>query len=83
MARAPWGAAFIYMHGEKVDDENPGTDEELDQLLLGVSYRLAKGVALNAYGAYVEFDEELSDGGGGSGDDIETFVIGTGIKISF
>jgi hypothetical protein len=60
-----------------------GTDEELDQYLLGISYKLAKGVALNAYGAYVEFDEDVSDGGGGSGDDIDAWVIGTAVKISF
>jgi predicted porin len=79
----PWGVSFTYQHGENVDDENPLTDEELDQFLVGVAYKLAKGVDLNAYGAYVEFDEELSDAGVGNGDDIDAFVIGTGIKISF
>ena len=79
----PWGVSFTYMHGENVDDENPFADEELDQFLLGASYTIAKGVVFNAYGAYVEFDEEVSDGGGGSGDDVEAWVIGTAIKLSF
>ena len=79
----PWGFSVTYFNGENVDDENPGTDEELDQFLVGIAYKLAKGVTLNAFGAYVEFDEDVSDGGGGSGDDVDAFVIGTGIKISF
>ena len=79
----PWGFSFTFQHGENVDDENPGTDEELDQYLLGISYKLAKGVALNAYGAYVEFDEDVSDGGSGNGDDIDAWVLGTAIKINF
>ena len=62
----PWGFSVIFQHGENVDDKNPVTDEELDQFLLGASYKLAKGIALNAYGAYVDFDEDVSDGGGGS-----------------
>ena len=79
----PWGVSFTFQHGENVDDENPGADEELDQYLLGISYALAKGVALNAYGAYVDFDEDVSDGGEGSGDDVDGWVLGTAIKISF
>ena len=83
----PWGFSVTYFHGENVDDDNAGIgifkDEELDQFLLGVSYKIAKGVVFNAYGAYVEFDEDVSDGGGGGGDDIEAFVIGTAVKVSF
>ncbi len=79
----PWGFSVTFEHGESVDDEYPGFDEELDQFLLGVSHWLGKGVALNAYGAYVEFDEDVSDGGGGNGDDIDAWVIGTAVKISF
>ena len=78
----PWGFSVTFQHGENVDDKNPGTDEELDQFRLGASYKLAKGIALNAYGAYVDFDEDVSDGGG-SGDDIDAWVLGTAIKINF
>ncbi len=31
----------------------------------------------------VEIDEDVSDGGGGSGDDIDAWVTGTAVKISF
>ncbi len=95
----PWGISFTYFNGENVDDEADadadgavdalavgGVDEELDQYLLGVNYDLATGVALNAFGAYVAFDEEAGDAGGpneATGDDVDGWVVGTGIKISF
>lgn len=63
-----------------------GVDEALDQYLLGVNYDLATGVALNAFGAYVDFDEEIGDAGGPNettGDDVDGWVVGSGIKISF
>ena len=78
-----WGFSVTYFHGENVDDENPFADEELDQFLVGAYYKIAKGVMFNAYGAYLEFDEDVSDGGGGTGDDIEAFVIGTAIRLDF
>lgn len=79
----PWGFSFTYFHGENVNEESaPLTDEEeLDQYLLGVSYALAQGVTLNAFGAYVDFEEPSSDPFGP--DDVDGWVIGTGIKISF
>jgi hypothetical protein len=55
----------------------------MDQYLLGVSYTVAKGVVLNGYAAYLDFDEDVSDGGVGNGDDIEAYVIGTGIIVRF
>lgn len=83
----PWGFSFTYFHGSNVDDELPvaGADEELDQYLLGVSYTVAKGVALNGFGAYADFDEDAGDVGGpnAGGDDVDGWVIGTGLKISF
>jgi hypothetical protein len=77
------------MNGENVDDENfflgnTGSDEQLDQYLLGVSYTLAKGVALNGFGAYADLNEDDGDAGAGtSGNDVDGWVVGTGIKISF
>ena len=56
---------------------DPG-DEDLDMYLVGINYSLAKGVSLGAYGAYADFEEDTNDGG-----DVDGFVIGTGIKISF
>ncbi|MEM9146238.1 MAG: porin [Pseudomonadota bacterium] len=80
----PWGVSFTYMSGENVDDENAaiGADETADQFLLGAKYKLAKGVDLQAFGAYVDFEEDVGDAGG-SGDDIDGFVIGTGIRLRF
>ncbi len=84
----PWGVSFTYISGENVDDESTfngaafGNDETLNQYLLGVNYKLAKGVSLGAFGAYIDFEEETGDAGG-RGDDVDGFVIGTGIKISF
>jgi hypothetical protein len=95
----PWGISFTYFHGRNDDDEAVaaglfGSQEELDQYLLGVSYTLAKGVALNAFGAYADFDEEVGSGAilddedtgfivNPDGDDVDGWVVGTGIKISF
>ncbi len=82
----PWGFSFTYFRGENVDDENfaLGADETLEQFLVAVRYSLAKGVDLHAYGAYVDFEEDLGDGGAGTpGNDIDGFVIGTGFKLSF
>ena len=97
----PWGISFTYFHGENVDDEAVadgflGADEEAEQYLLGINYDLAKGVALNAFGAYVDFDEDIgdfiADDDGDiddddflnpGGDDVDGWVVGTGIKISF
>ncbi len=91
----PWGVSFTYMHGENVDDENfvPtvfAPDETLQQYLLALNYALAEGVDLGAFGAYVDFDEQVGDGAfdnevvlNPNGDDVDGWVIGTGIKISF
>ncbi|MBK0400538.1 porin [Limibaculum sp. M0105] len=87
----PWGFSFTYFHGENQDNENValglGLDEEVSQYLLGVNYTLAKGVNLGAYGAYVDFEEDAGDGSAVGaltpGNDVDGFIIGTGVKISF
>ncbi len=91
----PWGFSFTYFKGENVNNENAATlnaagqsanDEERQAFLIGASYKLAKGVQLSAFGAYEDFDEEAGDAGGPNvttGDDVDGFVIGTGIKVSF
>lgn len=88
----PWGVSFTYFNGENVNNEAAGrlganglavaNDEQLQQFLLGATYKLAKGVTLLAFGAYVDFEEETGDALGG-GDDVDGFVIGTGIKFVF
>lgn len=61
--------------------KNPESgDEEVDQFLIGVSYKLATGVVFNAYGAYVDFEDAA---GGDTVEDVEAFVIGTAIKVDF
>lgn len=63
-----------------------GNIETLKQYLLGANYALAEGVALSAFGAYVDFDEDVGDNGGPNvltGDDVDGWVVGTGIQISF
>jgi len=87
----PWGFSLTYFNGKNVDDENPtnpfGNDEKLQQYLIGVSYSLAEGVTLNAFGAYVDFEEDNGDAGGdvaaAPGDDVYGYIIGTGIKVEF
>lgn len=82
----PWGFSFTYFKGESVDDENValGADEEMQAFLVGANYSLAKGVDLGVFGAYVDFDEELSDGAAATGgNDVDGFIIGTGISVSF
>ncbi|MEM8820488.1 MAG: porin, partial [Pseudomonadota bacterium] len=87
----PWGVSFTYFNGENVDEENPtnvfGNDEEIDQFLVGVTYALAKGVRLGAFGAYVDFEEDNGDAAGNvassSGDDVDGFVVGTSIGVSW
>lgn len=86
----PWGFSFTYMNGRNKDDENfsfatdSGPNERLQQYLAGVSYTLAKGVALNAFGAYVDFKEDVGDSGiAGAGDNVDGWVVGTAMKISF
>jgi hypothetical protein len=84
----PWGFSFTYFHGENVGNGDTvggvftaeSGDEEIDEFLLGVAYTLAKGVVLNGYGAYLDFE----DANGGTVDgSIESFVVGTAIRVDF
>lgn len=96
-ATGPWTFSATYFHGEN-GDVVPATDaamaaiptagtatkQEQDTFGLGINYQLAKGVRLNAFGAYVD----LSNGNPVSAtnalnDDRSGFVIGTGIGLSF
>lgn len=82
----PWGFSFTYFSGENVNNENAtsvtGNDETQDAYLLAATYKVAKGVTVQAFGLYVDFEEETGDAGG-TGDDVDGFVIGTGIKVAF
>ena len=72
----PWGVSFTYQHGENQDNDGPG-DEESDQYLGAISYALAKGVSVQGYGVYVDFEEDDHT------NDVDGFIIGTGVKIKF
>ena len=75
----PWGFSFTYANGRNVNNEAAPAHETLEQYLLGVSYKLAKGVTLGAFGGYVDFEEN----GEFTPEDTDGWVVGTGIKISF
>jgi hypothetical protein len=75
-AMGPWKFSLTYFHGE--NGEGGGTSDEQDTFGGAVNYQLAKGVRLNAFGAYVDYDA-----GNCSCEDVSGFVIGTGIGLSF
>ena len=75
-ATGPWKFSLTYFHGE--NGEAGGTRDEQDTFGAGINYQLAKGVKLNAFGAYVDLDAA-----GGPSEDISGFVIGTGIGLSW
>ena len=85
-ATGPWSFSATWFHGENTDDETLGgltsavQDETLDTYGIGINYQLAKGVRLNGFAAYVDFDEEDN---GATARDVDGFVIGTGIGLSF
>lgn len=83
-ATGPFAFSAMYHHGENVDDEQPfaGADEEIDMFLIGMDYKLAKGVNLNFFGGYVSFEEDQGDLGF-RGDDVDGFSFGSGVKIKF
>jgi len=66
-----------------------GNEETLTQYVVGANYTMAKGVNLGVFGAYFEFDEDAGDPGDPTsanfltGDDVDGFVIGTGIRVGF
>ncbi len=72
----PWGVSATYIRGESVDNDGPG-DEELEQFIAGVTYAVAKGVKVQAFGAWVDFEEDDNT------NNVDGFVLGTGVKISF
>jgi len=75
-ATGPWTFSLTYFHGE--NGEPGGTSDEQDTFGGAVDYKLAKGVRLNLFGAYVDYDSAA-----GPGSDVDGWVIGTGIGLSF
>ncbi len=75
-ATGPWTFSLTYFHGE--NGEPGGATMEQDTFGAAVDYKLAKGVRLNLFAAYVDYDSAA-----GPGSDVDGWVIGTGIGLSF
>ena len=81
--------SFTYFKGENTDNDLGGLldrDEELEQWIVGLSYTVAQGVKLGAFGGYLEFEEDdVSDvfGPGFEGNEIESWFVGTSAAIAF
>jgi hypothetical protein len=67
----PWGTSFTYSKGDL------DTNQERDQYLAGVTYKLGPGVSAGAYAGFLDYDAP------GTANDVDGFVIGTGFKLSF
>ncbi len=81
-----WSYSATYFNGENVDDENLAlnADEEFEAFVLAARYDYHKHVAVSIFLADVQFKEDVGDVGGTSaGNDVDGFVIGTGIGLSF
>jgi outer membrane protein OmpU len=75
----PWGFSVSYINGTNdTNDLVIGGDDELEQYLVAVNYKLAKGVAISAFGSYVDYNQTRSNL-----EDVDGFVIGTGVKLNF
>lgn len=85
----PWAFSFTYARGENKNNEDFGCalcgngDEEVQQYLVGANYALAQGVRLGVFGAYVDFEEDFEAAFGSPGEDVEGWVLGTEMKITF
>lgn len=87
----PWGFSATYFNGENVDNEaalfGENNDEELEQWIVGVSYTVAQGVKLGAFGGKIDFNEgEIDDDFDLFDDedsDVEAWFIGTSAAIAF
>jgi len=88
-ANGPWSYSLTYFHGENDDNENyiaigaANPTEELDQILLGATYRFNSNFAMGGYIADVDFDEQVSDGGAGTGDDVDGTIVGISMRLDF
>ena len=82
----PWTFSSQYTHGNNTDNEHTGFGprERFEMFGFGTNYELKKGVNISAFGAFVDFDEDVGDGGFGTpGDNFDGYVIGTGIRLNF
>ena len=67
----PWGFSITYLHAE-ID-----SNDEVDKFMLATTYSVATGVKVGAFGTYQDLDA------GGSGDDIDGFIIGTSVRLDY
>jgi predicted porin len=75
----PWAMSIEYVNGENQDNAAGANDDEtLEQFMAQLTYSIAKGVRVSAFAAWLDFDEDAS-----SNDDIDGFVIGTALALSW
>jgi len=85
-ATGPWTFGIDYFHGEMNDYRHIGFGPraELSSAFVSVSYRADERTDLSVFLGHVSYREDVGDGGFGTpGDNIDGFVIGTGIGLSF
>ena len=85
-ASGPWTFGIDYFHGEMNDYRHIGFGPraQLSSAFVSVSYRADERTDLSVFLGHVSYREDVGDGGFGTpGDNIDAFVIGTGIGLSF
>ncbi len=82
----PWSFGLTYFHGEMVDFMHVGFGPRVSlcSTFLDASYQANERTNLSVYLGHVNYREDVGDGGFGTpGDNLASFVIGTGIGLSF
>lgn len=90
-ATGPWTASLTWFHGENRNGSIFGVPfgDEQDTYGFGVDYKLAKGVRLNLFGAYVDVESDtivsfdFENGLVAGSQSTDGWVIGTGIGLSW
>lgn len=81
-ATGPWTFSMTYFRGENGEPAGgtcaAGCVDEQDTFGVAANYQLAKGVRLNVFGSYVDFDS-----GFGPANDVDGWILGTGVGLSF
>ena len=72
-ATGPWGFGLEYIH-RKADP----SDDEVDKIAGSVAYQVASGVEVSGWAIYAKADYDDS-----AAEDIDAFMIGTSLSLSF
>lgn len=82
----PWSFGINYFNGRMTDHLHIGFGPrvELSSAFIDVSYQANERTNLSVFLGHVSYREDVGDGGFGTpGDNLDSFVIGTGIGLSF